>query len=72
MVSPAGRADRWEPQHLLSQGQWDSSSLPTPVQPCRLSEFLEGYNEDIAQYIVKGFSQQFRVEFQGSTSVVAP
>lgn len=40
-------------------------SLPTPKNRNRLETFLDGYTPSIASYLIKGFAEGFRLEFEG-------
>lgn len=42
--------------------------VPTPVNPIRLKEYLEGYDENKVEYLVNGFKHGFRSGFVGSVN----
>ena len=45
------------------------STLPTPVVFTRLKPFLRGYPPEKVNYLEKGFSEGFSIEYQGEPSV---
>ena len=47
------------------------SPLPTPVKLKPLAEFLTGYHNDIVKFLISGFSQGFRLQFQGERHSLA-
>ena len=55
-----------EPLHT---GQKNAKSLTeiyhSPVKPSVLEKYLEGYNREIKDYLIKGFTEGFRLNFKG-------
>lgn len=43
-----------------------SQSLPIPVRPEMLNNYLEGYSKDQRDYLLDGFSKGFRLRFSGT------
>ena len=39
--------------------------MPTPVLPNVLEQYLQGYNEQLGQYLVKGFTEGFHLGYTG-------
>ena len=48
-----------------------SCPLPTPVKLKPLAEFFTGYHNDIVEFLISGFSQGFRLQFQGERHSLA-
>ena len=51
--------------HSLPINPLPLSTLPTPVQPSRLQALLAGYDLEITNYLIQGFSTGFKLGFQG-------
>ena len=43
----------------------DIRSLPTPVRIDQLSQYLTGYNAKKVRFLISGFTQGFRLQYQG-------
>ena len=42
-----------------------SQSLPTPVNPTKLHNYLLGYDANKLQYLIEGFQQGFHLGYTG-------
>ena len=42
-----------------------TSKLPTPIKVDRLNVYLEGYDSNAKEYLIKGFSEGFRLDYKG-------
>ena len=47
-------------------------TLPTPVKIDRLKAFLEGYNQQLVEYIVKGFKEGFSLCSRAKVNNIEP
>ena len=43
------------------EGQPPPPTLPTPVQPTKFTHYLQGYDHDLSQYIIQGFTYGFKL-----------
>ena len=50
----------------------DSMPLPTPLKPDRLAEWLDGYDTDKKDFLIKGFTSGFHVGFSGTVNSAIP
>ncbi len=45
------------------------TNLPTPIRTKKLEHYLSGYDPNIAQFLISGFTNRFSIQYQGSQTL---
>jgi len=69
-LSPAGNAIILPQQSQQHEHLTLLASLPTPVNVQKLRQVLKGYNPIASSLLIAGFSEGFKINFQGTPNVI--